>query len=77
MARKDTILKSFLEHELLVEKYGLSQVEIPQTVQEGLKSDKPIIKAIALIIENSESNTPITDKTLYTMITQLLNTTAI
>ncbi len=77
MARKDDILKSFLEHKMLTEKYELSSSDIPQTVREGLKSDKPIIKAIAMIVDSLEASTPVTDKVLHTTITQLLNTTAI
>ncbi len=77
MARKDDIFKSFLEHKMLTEKYGLSSTEMPQTVRDGLKSDQPIVKTIALIVDSLEGNAPITDKVLHTTITQLLNTTAI
>ena len=50
MARKDEILCSFLKHEMLTSKYELKKSDIPSTVREGLNSDFPIIKAIALIV---------------------------
>ncbi|MFN0291342.1 SufE family protein [Pedobacter helvus] len=73
MARKDDILKSFLNHELLTTKYELQDSEIPTTVQEALNSDTPIIKAIALIVEGLDGTTPVTDAVLRQQITQFLN----
>ena len=73
MARKDDILKSFLNHELLTEKYGVQDSDIPTTVREALNSDKPIIKAIALIVEGLDGTTPVTDAVLRQQITQFLN----
>lgn len=73
MARKDDILNSFLKHEILKEKYGLKKSEIPSTVREALNSDKPIVKAIALIVDGLESQTPVTDATLRNTVTQFLN----
>ena len=73
MARKDEILCSFLIHEMLTSKYELKKSDIPSTVREGLNSDSPIIKAIALIVEGLESPTPITDPVLRNQITQFLN----
>lgn len=73
MARKDEILRSFLKHEILSTKYSLKESEIPSTVREGLASTVPIIKAIALIVEGLESQTPITDAALRNQITQFLN----
>lgn len=77
MARKDDIFKSFLQHEMLVEKYEIDIDELPETVREGLTSDVPIVKAIALVVESLEAATPVTDKVLQTSITQFLNTAAI
>ncbi len=73
MARRDEILSSFLKHEMLTSKYDLKESDIPLTVREGLNSDSPIIKAIALIVEGLESSIPITDAALRNQITQFLN----
>jgi len=73
MARKDDILKSFLTHELLESKYDLKNEQIPKTVREALSSEKPIIKAIALIVEGLDGAVPITDPVLRNQITQFLN----
>ena len=77
MARKDDILKSFLEHEILKEKYKIKAAEIPCSIREAMKSNVPIIKAIALIIENLESSQVINDKALRDIILQHLNQTVI
>jgi len=74
MARKDDILKSFLFHELLETKYDLKKDEIPNTVREALNSDKPIMKAIALIVEGLEKSPSATDNELRNSILQFLNT---
>ena len=73
MARKDDILKSFLTHELLENKYELKKEELPNTVREALNSDKPIIKAIALIVEGLDGTSPVTDSVLRNQVTQFLN----
>jgi hypothetical protein len=73
MARKDEILMSFLKHEMLSSKYELEKSDIPLTIREALNSDKPIIKAIALIVEGLESSTPITDAELRKQLLQFLN----
>lgn len=73
MARKDDILKSFLTHELLENKYEFKKEELPTTVREALSSDKPIIKAIALIVEGLDGTSPVTDSVLRNQVTQFLN----
>jgi hypothetical protein len=73
MARKDEILKSFLSHELLRSKYSLSEKNIPQTVFEALRSDVPIVKAVAIIVEGLESKPPTTDNDLRNQVNQYLN----
>lgn len=73
MAIKDEILKSFLTHELLESKYVLNQEELPKTVREALNSDKPIVKAIALIVEGLEKNPTATDNELRNSVLQFLN----
>lgn len=77
MARQDTILNTFLSHKLLREKYHLSQAEQSMTLRDALQSLNPIVKAIALIIEYTESNPPATDATIRTIITNYLATAAI
>jgi hypothetical protein len=73
MARKDDILKSFLKHELLENKYEFKKEELPTTVREALHSDKPIIKAIALIVDGLDGTSPVTDPVLRNQVTQFLN----
>jgi hypothetical protein len=73
MARKDDILKSFLTHELLESKYELKKDELPSSIREALNSDKPIIKAIALIVEGLDGTSPVTDPVLRNQVTQFLN----
>ena len=73
MAKKDDILKSFLTHELLESKYELKKEELPSTVREALNSDKPIVKAIALIVEGLDGTSPVTDSVLRNQVTQFLN----
>jgi len=77
MARKDDLLNSFLEHKLINQKYQLDVGELPKTVREALKSEIPIVKAIAIIIDSLESSEAITDNTLRNTITQFLNEAAI
>ena len=73
MARKDDIFISFISHELISEKYNISEAEIPNNLKDGLKSEHTIIKAIALIVDNTEGTNPMVDKALYGQITQFLN----
>lgn len=75
MARKDDIFNILLEHELLKNKYSITDEIKPKNIREGLNSQIPIIKAIALIIENSEAG--ISDSILRNTITQYLNEAAI
>lgn len=77
MARKDVILNSFFNHEILKEKYELEKSDIPSTVREALNSDNPIVKAIALIVEGLENPIPITDAALNTQIRQYLQEQAL
>lgn len=73
MARRDEILGSFLKHKILHEKYELKVSDIPLTVREGLTSEIGIIKAISLIVDGLENQTPVTDSALRNQITQFLN----
>jgi hypothetical protein len=74
MARKDDILRSFLTHELIENKYELKIEELPSTVREALNSDIPIIKAVALIVEGLEKSPTATDNELRNSVLQYLNT---
>ena len=74
MARKDDILKSFLTHELLESKYELTREELPTTIREAMNSETPIIKAIALIVEELEKSPGATDNELRNIVLQYLNT---
>jgi len=73
MARKDTILKSFLNHDLLQSKYEFDKTDLPTTIREALNSDKTIVKAIALIVEGLDGTSPVTDSVLRNQVTQFLN----
>lgn len=73
MARKDEILISFLNHDLLIAKYGLKKEDLPATVRLALNSDKAIVKAIALIVEGLDGNMPVTDAVLRNQVIQYLN----
>lgn len=73
MARKDDILKTFLTHELLEAQYDLKHSDLPSTVIEALKSSKPIIRAIALIVEGLDGTAPVTDSVLRNQVTQYLD----
>jgi hypothetical protein len=74
MARKDDILKSFLTHELIENKYEVKIEELPSTVREALNSDIPIIRAVALIVEGLEKSPTATDNELRNSVLQYLNT---
>lgn len=77
MARKDEILKSFLEHELLKSKYRISKSSLPKNLREGLQSKDPIVRGISLIVNSAEGMPPGTDATIYKSLSQYLNTVAI
>lgn len=75
--RKDKIFSSFLSHEIFVNEYELDKASLPKTVHEALKSDIPIIKAIALIVDNLEGPNSVTESGLRNIINQYLNDAAI
>ncbi len=77
MARKDDILQSFLKHDILKSKYKIKAADMPNNIREAIKSDMPIVKAIALIVENLEATQVMPDKELRNLILQHLNQTAI
>lgn len=73
MTTKDRVLSSFLEHSLLTEKYKISKSELPKNLREAHNSKHTIIKAIARIIDEIETATPITDESLRKKIIAFLN----
>ncbi len=77
MARKDDIYISFINHELIKEKYNVNEGALPKNIREGLNSNISILKALAIIVDDVESKNPSSDKSLYSKITQFLNEQAI
>ena len=77
MAKEDDILKSFLKHPVLAEKYEISEADLPSNVGDGINSKIPIIQAISFIVKNLEKRPQITDKDLQTQIIQILNNAAL
>jgi hypothetical protein len=73
MARKDEIFKNFMSHEILTQKYQLTDDDLPTSVAEGLQSEVPIIKSIALIVQNLEVPNSINDNSLRNVVTTYLN----
>lgn len=76
MARRDEILKTFLEHEKLKDEYKISKKDIPKTVREGLNSEVPIIRTISIIIEKLESSKSSRDIDIYNAVTNYLSLNA-
>ena len=73
MARQDEILRSFLQHPIISSKYEITDIKPSITVEEGIVSDKAIVRSISTIVKNLEKQSPISDKDLQTQILQLLN----
>ena len=72
MTRKDVIFEGFLSHEFFKEKYKIKNEELPKNLKEGLRSKNSMVKAIAIIVDDAESNNPSSEKSLFTKITQFL-----
>jgi hypothetical protein len=72
MSRKDDLLKSFLNHDILESKYELRKENLPKTVREALNSDIAIVKAISLIVEGLDGTSPVTDSVLRNQVNQFL-----
>jgi uncharacterized membrane-anchored protein YjiN (DUF445 family) len=77
MARKDDILCSFLQHDLIKSKYGISKTDLPKTISQGLQSEHPIVKTVALVVSSLESTETITDSNLRNKVIQYLNDAAL
>ena len=70
---KNKIFKKFVSHELIKEKYQLEERDIPNNVTTALVSEIPIIKTIAILVDELENNQGINDITLYNKINIYLN----
>ncbi|CAH1001255.1 hypothetical protein LEM8419_02154 [Neolewinella maritima] len=71
--RKDDIFKEFLQHPLLQEKYKIDSAELPERVSDGLSSDHPIVRTIAMILEGKE-NKDDSDNIIRTKVINYLQT---
>jgi hypothetical protein len=65
---KNKIFKKFISHELIKEKYRIEETDIPSNVTRALASEIPIIRTIATLVDELESNQGINDVTLYNKI---------
>ena len=70
---KNKIFKKFISHELIKEKYRIEETNIPNNVTSALVSEIPIIRTIAILVNELESNQGINDITLYNKINIYLN----
>jgi hypothetical protein len=70
---KNKIYKKFVSHKLIKEKYGLEEKDIPNNITNALISEKPIIKTIAILVDELENNQGINDISLYNKISIYLN----
>jgi hypothetical protein len=73
MTRKDKLLKDYLAHPLIQDKYKIADRRIPTTVREGVQSSSPIIKAISYIINEVEKYPSKSEKEVEQLIRKLLN----
>ena len=70
---KNIIFKKFISHELIKEKDRIEETDIPNNVTSALVSEIPIIRTIAILVNELESNQGINDITLYNKINIYLN----
>lgn len=70
---KNKIFKKFISHELIKDKYQLEERDIPNNITRALVSEIPIVKTIAILVDELESNQGINDITLYNKISIYLN----
>ncbi|MBE7689477.1 hypothetical protein [Tenacibaculum piscium] len=71
--RRSKIFRKFISHELIIDKYGINKVDIPNNLTKALVSEVPIIKAIAILVNELESNPGMNDVALYNKINIYLN----
>lgn len=70
---KNKIFKKFISHELIKDKYQLKERDIPNNITRALVSEIPIVKTIAILVDELENNQGINDITLYNKISIYLN----
>ena len=67
------LLNSFLNHDLLQDKYKIQKNDLPTNLKDALRSDNAVVNSIAMIIQTIQSDSNITDKALKTKVSQHLN----
>lgn len=67
------LLNSFLDHELLQDKYKVQKKDLPNNLKDALKSEISVVNSIAMIVQTIQSDSNITDKALKTKVSQHLN----
>lgn len=67
------LLNSFLNHELLQDKYKIKKTDLPSNLKDALKSENAVVNSIAMIVQTIQSDSNITDKALKTKVSQHLN----
>lgn len=67
------LLNSFLNHELLQDKYKIQKNDLPTNLKDALGSENAVVNSIAMIIQTIQSDSNITDKALKTKVSQHLN----
>ena len=67
------LLNSFLDHELLQDKYKVQKKDLPNNLKDALKSENSVVNSIAMIVQTIQSDSNITDKALKTKVSQHLN----
>jgi len=73
MTRRDLLLKDFLSHPLITEKYKISPSKIPSSLAEGLNSSYPIVKSISFMIKEIMKSPKKSEKEVDKLIRKLLN----
>jgi len=73
MTRRDMLLKDFMSHPIIREKYKISPSKIPATLEEGLNSSYPIIKSISYMIKEIKRSPKKSESEVDKLIRKLLN----
>ncbi len=73
MAKEDEILKTFMAHPLLREVYGLNENSLPNSIEEGMKSEIPIVLAITNIVKGVQRKPITSDNDLQRQVLAILN----
>ncbi len=72
MIRKDKLLLDFLNHSKIKE-YNIPKSELKLSVQDAMRSNYPIVKSIAMIVNELEKSSPTSDNELNKIIKRMLN----